>query len=53
MKIIIAPDSFKGSLSAIEVADIIGKEIKKVLPKVRIEKFPLHQERMEIKDYLM
>ena len=41
MKIIIAPDSFKGSLSAVEVADIIEKEIKKVLPKVRIKKFPL------------
>lgn len=41
MKIVIAPDSFKGSLSAIEVADIIGKEIKKVLPKVKIKKFPL------------
>ncbi len=41
MKIIIAPDSFKGSLSAIEVADTIEKEIKKVLPKVKIKKIPL------------
>jgi len=41
MKIIIAPDSFKGSLSSIEVADIIEREIKKILPEARIKKFPL------------
>lgn len=41
MKIIIAPDSFKGTLSSIEVADIIAKEIKKVLPQAKIKKLPL------------
>ncbi len=41
MKIVIAPDSFKGSLSAIEVADTIEKEIKKVLPRTRVNKLPL------------
>ena len=30
MKIVIAPDSFKGSLSALEVAEAIQKGIKKV-----------------------
>ncbi len=41
MKIIIAPDSFKGTLSSIEVADIIEGGIKKVLPRAKIKKFPL------------
>ncbi|MFC2949404.1 glycerate kinase [Virgibacillus sediminis] len=32
MKIVIAPDSFKGSLSAVEAADAIAKGIRKALP---------------------
>ncbi|MEQ6359622.1 glycerate kinase [Thermoanaerobacter thermohydrosulfuricus] len=41
MKILIAPDKFKGSLSAFEVADSIEKGILKVFPKAVIEKVPM------------
>jgi len=41
MKIIIAPDSYKGSLSAIEVCDIIEKAILKILPSSEIVKTPI------------
>lgn len=41
MKILIAPDKFKGSLSAFEVADNIEKGILKVFPKAVIEKVPM------------
>ncbi|WP_044018708.1 glycerate kinase [Thermoanaerobacter italicus] len=41
MKILIAPDKFKESLSALKVADSIEKGILKVFPKVVIEKVPL------------
>src|SRR4030042_2443504 len=40
MKIIIAPDSFKGSLRAIEVAESIEKGIKKVSKKIKTIKIP-------------
>ena len=40
-KIIIAPDSFKGSLTSIEVADIIGEEISVFLPDCEIIKMPI------------
>lgn len=40
-KIVIAPDSFKGSLTAQEVADSIEKGIKKFLPEVTIAKVPM------------
>lgn len=40
-KIIIAPDSFKGSLSAIEVADAIEKGIHNILPNCTIVKIPI------------
>lgn len=40
-KIIIAPDSFKGSMSAKEVCDAIEKGIKNVLKDVEIEKIPM------------
>lgn len=40
-KIIIAPDSFKGSLSAVEVADAIEEGIKKVIPDCEIVKTPI------------
>ena len=36
MKIIISPDSFKGTLSAIEVCTHIEAGIKKAMPKARI-----------------
>ena len=40
-KIIIAPDSFKGSLSAIEVANAIEKGIYKVFPNCETVKIPI------------
>jgi len=41
MKIMVAPDSFKGSLTAGEVAENIEKGIKKVMPKAEILKIPM------------
>jgi glycerate kinase len=41
MKIVIAPDSYKGSLTAMEVADSIEKGILKVVNDSVIEKIPM------------
>jgi glycerate kinase len=41
MKIVIAPNAFKESLSAPQVADNIEKGIRKVLPRAKIVKVPL------------
>lgn len=41
MKIVIAPDSFKGSLSATEVCDIIEGAILKKMPTTKITKIPV------------
>lgn len=41
MKIVIAPDSFKGSLSAKVVADCIERGIKKIYAKAYIVKIPM------------
>jgi len=41
MKIIVAPDSFKGSLTAIEVSDAIGKGVREVFPEAEIIKIPM------------
>ncbi|GAG93761.1 unnamed protein product, partial [marine sediment metagenome] len=41
MKIIIAPNAFKETLSAAEVADCIEQGIKRIWPETAIEKFPL------------
>jgi glycerate kinase len=41
MKIIIAPDSFKGSLSALEVCENIEKGIRKVFDNAEIVKVPM------------
>jgi glycerate kinase len=41
MKIVIAPDSFKGSLSAKEICDCIEKGIRKVNNSVEIVKVPM------------
>ncbi len=41
MKIIVAPDKFKGSMSATEAAELIEAGIKSVIPGVEIYKFPL------------
>ena len=40
-KIIIAPDSFKGSLSSGEVADVIGDEVGAVFPGCEIVSMPI------------
>tara|TARA_B100001057_G_scaffold394000_1_gene403093 strand:- start:4040 stop:5173 length:1134 start_codon:yes stop_codon:yes gene_type:complete len=40
MKVLIAPDSFKGSLSAEKASDAIYEGIKKVLPNSSIKKIP-------------
>lgn len=41
MKIILAPDSFKGSLTALEVANSMEQGILSVLPQGDIEKIPM------------
>ena len=41
MKIVVAPDSFKGSLTAIEVSDAIEKGIKEIFPEAEIIKIPM------------
>ncbi len=41
MKIVIAPDSFKGSLSSILVADAIGQSFRKIIPGSEIIKMPM------------
>ena len=41
MKFVIAPDSFKGSLTALEVSESIEKGIKKVFEDAVIEKIPM------------
>jgi len=41
MKIIVAPNSFKGCLKSTELFKIIEKEIKKIIPFAEIIKFPI------------
>ncbi len=41
MKIVIAPDSFKGSLTSQEAADIISQSFLKIFLQAEIEKIPL------------
>ena len=41
MKIVIAPDSYKGNMTSQEVATIIEKGIKRVLPNAKIIKVPM------------
>ncbi len=41
MKIVIAPDSFKGNLTALEVANLIEKGIRRVYSKAKIVKVPM------------
>ncbi|MCL2158583.1 MAG: glycerate kinase [Oscillospiraceae bacterium] len=40
-KVVIAPDSFKGTLSSAEVCEIIGQAVFKVLPKTKTVKIPI------------
>lgn len=41
MKIVLAPDSYKGSLTAVEVADAMACGVKSVMPDADIVKVPL------------
>ncbi|MDD7767553.1 MAG: glycerate kinase [Treponema sp.] len=41
MKILIAPDSFKGSLSAVRFCEIAEKTIKEIIPDVQIDCMPV------------
>jgi len=41
MKIVVAPDSFKGSLTAVEVADAIGQGVREIFPEAKIVKIPM------------
>lgn len=41
MKIVIAPDSFKDSLSAAEVADVIQAGLEEVFPEAELVKCPM------------
>ena len=41
MKIVIAPDSFKGSLTALQVSDAVEQGVKRIFPNVQIEKVPM------------
>ncbi len=41
MKIVVAPNSFKGCLKSTDIVKIIEKEIIKIIPSVEIIKFPI------------
>jgi len=41
MKIVVAPDSFKGSLTAVEVSDAIGQGVREIFPEAEIVKIPM------------
>lgn len=41
MRIVIAPDSFKGTLSALQAAQAIARGIRRVLPDADIQLFPM------------
>jgi len=41
MRVVIAPDSYKGSLSAIEVTDIMARAVKDEIPTAQIIKIPM------------
>ncbi|NLZ91599.1 MAG: glycerate kinase, partial [Clostridiales bacterium] len=41
MRIVIAPDSFKGSLSAGQAAAYIEEGIRRVIPSCAIDKIPI------------
>ena len=40
-RFIIAPDSFKGSMSAREICDILGKAVENIVPDADIIKIPM------------
>ena len=40
-KIILAPDSFKGTMSSQEICDILAQEIKRVWPQAQVVSLPV------------
>ncbi|MEA1939143.1 MAG: glycerate kinase [Candidatus Caldatribacteriota bacterium] len=41
MKIVVTPDSFKGSLTAVEVSDVIEQGVREIFPEAEIVKIPM------------
>ncbi|GAI84971.1 unnamed protein product, partial [marine sediment metagenome] len=41
MKIVVAPDSFKGSLTAVEVSEAIEQGVREIFPEAEIVKIPM------------
>ncbi len=41
MKIVVAPDSFKGNMTMLEVSDVMASGIKRVFPDASIEIIPV------------
>jgi len=41
MKIVVAPDSFKGSMSASEICSVVKKGIENVMPTAQVKEIPL------------
>jgi len=41
MKIVVAPDSFKGSLTAVEVSDAIEQGVREIFPEAEVVKIPM------------
>ena len=41
MKIVVAPDSFKGSVTALQAADAIEQGLRRVFPNAEIDKIPM------------
>ncbi|MCH8293469.1 glycerate kinase, partial [Candidatus Poribacteria bacterium] len=41
MKIVIAPDSFKGSVTALQAAEAIEHGVRRVFPDTELEKIPM------------
>jgi len=41
IKIVVAPDSFKGSLTAVEVSDAIEQGVREIFPEAEIVKIPM------------
>ena len=41
MKIVVAPDSFKGSVTALQAAEAIERGLHRVFPDAEIEKLPM------------
>ena len=49
MKIIISPNSFKGTISSIDACQIIERGISSVSPRINLEKLPIAREKFRHK----